>query len=229
MAEQRVLLEQLEGLYSVFEKFLKPYQLACAPQCDRCCTCNVTLTTLEGRYILGKIEPVLKKQVIRQIEERTLQPYFRPRLSTNDIAARCARGEDLPEETVDSGQRPCPILSDGRCPIYPLRPFGCRCMVSRTRCVAGGQAEMDEVILSANTLMLQIIEHIDADGYSGNFIDVLRCLATDNRRTHSQITPAMVTAYGLIGNRRIPVLMIPPRHRRKLEPLLQQVQELLKP
>ena len=86
---------------------------------------------------------------------------------------------------------------------------------------------MSAVILSANTLMQQIIEHIDAGGYSGNFTDVLLCLDKGNIQQASDITPAMASAYHLIANRPVPALMIPPEHRARLQPLLQKVQTLI--
>lgn len=86
---------------------------------------------------------------------------------------------------------------------------------------------MNAVILSANTLMLQIIEHIDAGGYSGNLADVLLCIHNGNIQQASDLTPAIASAYNLIANRPIPVLMIPPEHRTRLQALLQQVQTLM--
>lgn len=229
MSQQRIILEQLEGLYTVFEEFLKPFELACGPACDGCCTCNVSLTTLEGFFILKNLGPEDRPRMIQLIEAAPAQRFFRPRLTTNDIAAKCARGEEIPDDPIDSAWGPCPLLSAGLCSIYGLRPFGCRCMVSRNRCSDGGQAEMDELILSANTLMLQIIEHIDAGGYSGNFTDVILCLVNGNIQSLQQRTPTMASEYHLIGNRAIPALMIPPRHRKKLNLLLQRVQEVLQP
>ena len=229
MSQQRKLLEQLKGLYAVFEEFLKPFELACGPACDGCCTCNVSLTTLEGLFILENLGLDDRKRMIGLIEAAPDQQFFRPRLTTNGIAAKCARGEEIADDPNVSAWGPCPLLSDGLCSIYGLRPFGCRCMVSRNRCTADGQAEMDELILSANTLMMQIIEHIDADGYSGNFTDVILCLASGNYPSHQQITPTLASEYHLIGNRAIPALMIPPRHREKLKLLLHRVQEVLQP
>ena len=229
MSQQRLLLEQLEGLYGVFEEFLKPFELACGPACDGCCTCNVSLTTLEGLFILENLGTDDRQRMIGLIAAAPAQRFFRPRLTTNGIAAKCANGEEIADDPNDSARGPCPLLTEGLCSIYELRPFGCRCMVSRKRCTASGQAEMDELILSANTLMMQIIEHIDADGYSGNFTDVILCLASGNFQSLQQITPTLASEYHLIGNRAIPALMIPPRHRAKLNQLLQQVQKVLQP
>ena len=223
------LMAQIEGLYGVYEEFLKLFQLACKPKCAVCCTCNVSLTTLEGFLILENLAPEDKGRALGQIQDRSTRGRYRPQLTTNEIAARCARGQDIPDEPIDSARGPCPLICDGLCQIYSLRPFGCRCMVSHTRCSAGGQAEMNAVILSANTLMLQIIEHIDAGGYSGNFADVILCIYNGNIQQASDLTPAIASAYHLIANRPIPVLMIPPEHRTRLQPLLQKAQKLLQP
>ena len=56
-------------------------------------------------------------------------------LTTNALAELCAEGREPPEPGgQDAGV--CALLSDDRCPIYPLRPFNCRCFVSRVPCAA---------------------------------------------------------------------------------------------
>jgi hypothetical protein len=68
--------------------------------------------------------------------------------------------------------------------------------------------------------MLQVIEHIDASGFSGNLADILMFLATkENRRAHEANALKFPNA-PLISNLPIKVLMIPPEHRMHIQPIL---------
>jgi hypothetical protein len=77
-----------------------------------------------------------------------------------------------------------------------------------------------------NTVFLQTIEHLDADGCSGNLIDVLQVMASeDNRRAYEKDRLKCETN-GLIVNWSLKVLMIPPEHRTKMEPILQELRQI---
>ena len=41
----------LERIYEIYDNFTKGLDVACKKQCANCCTCNVTMTTLEGYKI----------------------------------------------------------------------------------------------------------------------------------------------------------------------------------
>ena len=85
---------------------------------------------------------------------------------------------------------------------------------------------MDPLILTASDVILQHIEHIDAQGYSGNFVDVLTFLASEeNRQTYAagRIGPA---PEGLVANQPVFVLMIPPEHRERIQPLLKELRSI---
>jgi len=118
------------------------------------------------------------------------------------------------------------LLTNNACPIYRLRPFGCRCMVSSIDCRKTGHAQVDEFILTVNNLFLQYIEHIDPHGGTGSLIDILlyfdqpALLETFQRK----MTIAADTVLAL--NRPIPVLMVPPEHRLRVQPILKKFQLL---
>jgi hypothetical protein len=77
-----------------------------------------------------------------------------------------------------------------------------------------------------NTVFLQTIEHLDADGCSGNLIDVLQVMASeDNRRAYAKVG-LKCEANELIVNWSLKVLMIPPEHRTKMEPILQELRQI---
>jgi hypothetical protein len=102
-----------------------------------------------------------------------------------------------------------------------LRPYGCRCLVSRHNCGQTGYAEIDDFVLSVNTVFLQTIEHIDAGGCTGNLVDVLQAMSEDQNRQAYCSSTLHCSANRLIPNQPIQVLMIPPEHRKKMEPILE--------
>jgi len=85
-----------------------------------------------------------------------------------------------------------------------------RCLVSRNNCGDKGYAEIDDFVLSVNTVFLQTIEHLDIHGCADNLTDVLDfMLAEDNWAEYDTATLGC-TKTGLISNHPLTVLMIPP-------------------
>lgn len=219
-------LEALNRVFEIYDGFSSTRDLACKAKCAHCCTTNVTMTTLEGCKIVDDLIASGKLDVIDRLEETEEMPRFQPLLTTNRMAELCAADAKVPqEETAEKGQD-CSLLSDRICTIYDLRPFGCRCFVSRQNCGQTGYADIDDLTASVNTVFLQVIEHLDAEGCSGNLIDVLQFMASeDNRRAYAQ-GEANCEASGLIVNWELKVLMIPPEHRERIEPILQQLRKI---
>jgi hypothetical protein len=81
--------------------------------------------------------------------------------------------------------------------------------------------------MTVNQTILQYLEAIDTPGYSGNLVDILTFLAdpihTDAYES-GQLPPAPA---GLTANMDLPVLMIPPEHRKRITPLLQKMQQAI--
>jgi Fe-S-cluster containining protein len=223
--EQKLIL--LNGVYEIYYKFIHSWTLACERFCATCCTCNMTLTTLEGYWIMSSLEDAPKRNLLHAIHAAKGRQRFQPKLTINQIAELCRDDREAPEEPMDPGWGACPVLSHQECPIYPLRPFGCRCMVSKVRCDKTGYADIDEFVLSVNNLFLQYIEHIDTPGMSGNLMDVLCFFESDsNQNTYSRGKRLENPEY-LIPNSPIPVVMIPPWHRERIQPILRSLRELL--
>ncbi len=219
-------LEALNRVFEIYDGFSSTLDQACKAKCAHCCTTNVTMTTLEGYKIVDDLLATGKLDVIDRLEETEEMPRFQPLLTTNRMAELCAADAKVPqEETAEKGQD-CSLLSDRICTIYDLRPFGCRCFGSRQNCGETGYADIDDLTASVNTVFLQVIEHLDAEGCSGNLIDVLQFMASeDNRRAYAQ-GEANCEASGLIVNWELKVLMIPPEHRERIEPILQQLRKI---
>jgi hypothetical protein len=85
---------------------------------------------------------------------------------------------------------------------------------------------MDEALVAVNTLFLQTIEHVDAEGCSGNLLDVLDVLADEEKRAAYASGKLHCSGNGLIANRRMNVMMVPPEHRHRIEPILQRLRAI---
>jgi hypothetical protein len=209
-------------MYQLYDDILAPYDLACRKFCSDCCTRNVTLATLEGYQIVSHLLFHDQMKFLERLKADVSLPRFQPRTTTNQIARLCAAGNDIPAEEIDSDGGVCPLLKDNLCRIYAVRPFGCRCLVSRKNCAQTGCAEVDDFLLSVNTVFLQYIEHIDMKGRSGNLTDVLLWLESEkNRQAYRR---GDLPESELIGNQPIQFLFVPPEHRDRMKPILTALQ-----
>jgi hypothetical protein len=222
---KRILLDRI---YRIYDEFIESQPLACDRFCCDCCTCNMTLTTLEGFCIISSLDAQQKIKLLARIHAAAMQQRFLPKLTINQIAGLCMEEKDVPEEPMDPAWGVCPVLENQSCPIYQNRPFACRCMVSRVRCAKTGYADMDDVVLTVNNLLLQYIEHIDTSGLTGNMIDILSFLASDDHRKAYLSGNVLKNTELLIPNSPIPVVMIPPRHREHIQPILKALRDALK-
>ena len=101
-------------------------------------------------------------------------------------------------------------------------------MVSKRCCSETGYAEMDPVVMTVNDVFMQFIEHLDAGGYSGNFTDVLHLMSHEKKRNLYEQNRLQGQHGRLVSNLPIPMLMVPPEHRKKIEPLLSVLNSFLK-
>jgi hypothetical protein len=219
-------LDLLDQLYAIYGEFIRQRPLACSKGCSQCCTCNLTVTTLEAEYLRRRLAPEQHGEVIRRLVAMADRPRYRPAVTLNRLADICAKGGDPPEEANDPHWGACPLLSDDLCPLYDLRPFGCRCMVSRHDCRKTGYAEIDPLVLTVNDLFLQHIEHIDAKGYSGNFSDILRFLHKPEAAASYRQGQLGAPPEGLLANQPLFTLMIPPEHREAVAPVFKAIRAI---
>jgi Fe-S-cluster containining protein len=216
-AALRNRLEALAQIYEIYDRALASFDLACRQGCDHCCTANVTLTSLEARRIIEGLGD-RADEILAQLQARPDSRRFRPVVTINAIAAMTLAGEEPPEESAQAGAGACPLLVEGRCPIYSLRPFACRCMVSTRPCEAAGYATVDDFLVTVNTVFQQVIEQLDADGCTGNLRDVLCGLGRSGGGVALDCE-----RLGLAANRPMPALMVPPEHRGRIAALLDQL------
>ena len=216
-----IRLTVLDQIYALYDDFIGQMDTACRRYCAACCTGNVILTTLEGYQIALYMTAQGRSDLFARIQAAAGQRRFQPTMTINTLADLCSRGQSVEPEAGDPQWGACPLLIADECPIYAVRPFGCRCLVSTHDCRRTGAAAMDPLVLTVNTLCLQVIEHVDRCGFSGNLIDVLCCLASDLGRgqyCRQELNPGPVP---MVANRPLTKLMIPPEHRQATAALCQ--------
>lgn len=210
-------LDLLKHIYQVYGAFADELELACQPGCADCCTRNVTLTGLEARLLLDHIQSTGQTGLLERLRQQADHRRFFPRVTVNHLAELCLENQEPPDEEPDPAWGACPFLSDNHCPVYAARPFACRCMVSEHDCRRHGHAQVRPFWLTVHDLFLQYIEHIDAGGYFGNLTDILLYLEP------GEDGPVTRAAHEkrLLVNRPVRALMVPPRHRERIHPIVQ--------
>jgi Fe-S-cluster containining protein len=214
-------LEALRQVLAIYDEFAGALETACRTGCSRCCTDRVTLTTLEACALLESLPAALTERLLRSAGART----HRMVLTTNALAELCAEGREPPEADEEAAGG-CPLLAGDLCPIYALRPFNCRCFVSRVACAEQGTAEVDEATVAVNTLFLQTIEHIDAGGCTGYLPDVVAALADPEHAQAYREGVLGCADCGLAPNRPLRLLMVPPELRTRIDPLVARLREI---
>ena len=217
-------LSVLNEIYAVYDQFSSSLTVSCVKGCAACCTRNVTLTTLEGHYIIRYIASNSQKHLLKKLKMNKDQRRFRPEITINGLARFYLEGKEAPSEDYPLEGR-CPLLENDVCTIYPARPFGCRCFISHTDCRKTGVADVSPFTLTVNHLFMQFIEHVDADGLFGNLTDILLHL-TPHTDVNSKKDGTPSTAHALITNRPIPMLLVPPEHQHRIAPILSRLRAI---
>ena len=216
----------LEEIYGLFDTAMAQFPAACAKQCSDCCTCNVTATGLEVAYIRDRLDRKALDDIRVRLNRAGQTLRFRPCRTTNAFALACMEGRDTDEQENDPSWGACPLLENGICTIYPVRPLGCRVMMSTTPCRKTGQADMPLFALTVTTVFMQFVEHLDAGGVYGNFFDLLAHADKATLGGHGfQNTQDMSNT---VENIIIPALMIPPEHVEKTRSLVQSLGRLIR-
>lgn len=217
----------LTRLYGVHERHVSGLSPACRAGCPACCTKNVVITTLEGLRVLEYIRRAALSDRMNAVRAALSKKRLVPSVTLNRMAEMCMQGQEPPTDAADPADWPCPLLVDGECSVYPARPLMCRSMVSSVDCRKSGEARMDEFTLTVNDAALQIVEHADRPGFSGNLSDVLACLDDENTR-ESYMKGRLQKRKNLLENRPAPALVAPKEHRHRLMALLGEVLGMLK-
>ncbi|WDP92460.1 MAG: hypothetical protein HUN04_23140 [Desulfobacter sp.] len=222
-------IDTLEKIYELFDHAAGGFELACHEGCDDCCTCNVTATSLETSFLFSHLEKNGISHLTSCLETTGSGKRYRPGMTTNGFARATLSGEAVEEEENDPAWGRCPMLEGGRCRIYEARPFGCRSMLSQKPCRETGWADMPPLALSLSTIVLQYIEHLDKDGFSGNFLDVAGRYLGRERAVYLSFENIndSDTRKIFLRNREIPALMVPPEHRSQAASMIRELNALM--
>ncbi len=222
------MIDRLNKIYLLYDQIMDSATVTCGPTCARCCTCNVTLTSLEARFMTATLPATLRKTLHTSVTQSFPAKRYIPQMTTNQFARLCMEGKDIPDEENDPSWGKCPLLENDLCIIYDVRPFGCRAMMSETDCRDTGCAQMPSWALTVNNVFLQAIEHLDQNGYSGNLSDMLQTTLSGNDLTHQDMQNHDPKNDALfVKNEPIKCLMIPPEHRERMDPIVKNLSDLL--
>ena len=111
-------LKILNQIYELYHNVTKDLDTACKKGCSHCCTCNVTLTTLESYKIIEYFIKKGKSDFLLRLS--TSQKRFIPQFTINQFAELCINDGEIPEENNHDWGK-CAFLSNGICSIYELR------------------------------------------------------------------------------------------------------------
>ncbi|MBA3009922.1 MAG: hypothetical protein KKF12_06550 [Proteobacteria bacterium] len=211
---------KIQKLYRLYEKTMAGTQLMCREGCAGCCTCNVIVTGLETAFLVQSLDSEALAGVKKRLGKNFPAKRYIPKMTTNQFAEVCLSGQDIPEEENNPEWGKCPLLEDDRCTLYPVRPFGCRSMMSQTDCLKTGYAQVPPLVLTITNIFVQTIEHLDHQGISGNLSDMLVHYLGLEKYQDSDKTNLFTK------NSKIQALMVPPEHRLKVASLLKQIAAL---
>ena len=200
--------EKLQKIYNLFSLWAEDFEFACHKGCSTCCTQSVSMTMLEGELIYAYIKSEKPEllETIRALPDSNLNP-----ITTNQFAAACLQ-EKVPEEDGNKwDMTPCVFLKDSCCAIYPVRSFMCRSLGSRVPCDLKGEAEMDPLFLTLNTVILQCIEHLDQGRPWGNMNIILQMVAADHESSEKP------KEKGIRISQPMPGFLIPPEEINQVE------------
>ena len=123
------------------------------------------MTTMEGENIISFLKEKDRFSSFAAELEKDKKQAQTPDMTTNQFAVACLNHQEIGEEKqIGWNFEKCIFLMDDACSIYPVRPFGCRSFGSFEDCSVTGEAEVPEMYLAVNTVLMQIIEHLDEDG-----------------------------------------------------------------
>jgi Fe-S-cluster containining protein len=213
MIQHDLRLDRLGQLYDLYDAFMAKEDFVCYKGCATCCTCNVTVTSLELDYIKAILGPGKSGSSMDRVGNNLAEKRFQPKTTINGFARLCMEGNEIPEEENDPAWGACPLLLNNTCTIYPARPFGCRSLVSQEDCSRVGMATLPPLVLTVNNIFMQYIEQMDCNGISGNLSDMILAASS------LSVSTGIVT----IGNQAASGLMVPPEHRERVAPLLQDM------
>lgn len=208
-----IKLALLAQIYETYNELAVNFRSACEMSCSVCCTQNVLCTTVETESLLRYAEHIGRPNLATEILEKKSTKRLRPTLTVNSLAEYCMKSEEIPEAPQEMDHTACPLLENSICSMYAARPFACRSMWSQETCRPQGEAVMNPILVSINSVFHQIIEDIDRGGLYGNLLDTISCLGNPTRREDYLLKGEAEPDELVLRTVPSPGLMVPPEHR----------------
>jgi len=209
--------ELLHTVYGVYSGWIGRFPLECQRGCAVCCTQSVTMTSLEGKEILGFVKRTGTEKWLTERLAKAASVKSKAAITTNEYARACLEQREVNGDIPGNWNfTPCVFLERKTCSIYEVRPFGCRSFGSLVQCSENNGAEIAPIHLTVNTVFTQIIEHLNSDGgYCGNMTDILESLIASKASAPAGLLPAQP----------IPGFFLDPREIKTIHVLLKQLYE----
>lgn len=163
------------------------------------------MTTLEARYLVRGLRRRGEDELLLAAARAPVGQGARPAATFNQQARLFLQGQEPPPEREPGPAGACPLL-DGRglCRAYDHRPLACRVMGSLITCAPGGAARQEELWITLDTALFQLVEHLDQGGGFGPLPLALAAASGKDRG-------------GLLPCQPLPGLPVPQEHAAELE------------
>jgi Fe-S-cluster containining protein len=211
--DEDLRLDMLNCLYEAWDRLAMEEQWACGPGCDQCCRqSRILMSASEGRRLLRALERSGRQDLINRLRQDPDPGQAAPKTTLNQFTRLYLAEQETPDESGPQGsQRACLLLEDGRCPVYQARPMACRTLLSRSRCLDGGEASLDSWWITLGTVFMQLSEALDAGGAYGNMDIVMSSLLG---RGNGQ---------GLLACEPLAGFPVPPEHTERVQEVLNRI------
>ncbi|MFP4446351.1 MAG: hypothetical protein ACLFPD_08910 [Desulfosudaceae bacterium] len=206
----------------VYDEYAGSLALACHRGCAACCTTNVIITSLEAWILAAYLDQAGRADLFDTMEAAAHTYRQQPQQTLNSLAAAYHHqpGETPAAEEESAKRAACPLLSDEECPVYPARPFACRCLVSQSDCRKQGYARVEPLTITVGHVMQQYIEHVDRPGVTGNMLDLVPALRDRQRRDQYAAGEVSFLTGNFLENRPAVMLLAGAEEGPALEPIL---------
>ena len=215
----------ITSLYELYDRETANLSYACKKGCSTCCTQSVTMTATEGEMILEFLKEQDRLGDLHEILKQSETRYI-PAHTPNQLAALYHDRKEVKDEGWDLS--PCCFLDNNCCTIYPVRPFACRSFGSTVQCDLNHSAEQPPWLVTLNTVMMQVIEHVGQGEYWGNMMDILLELSSQSgyigRQWQGEGANKVDRArFRLLTAEPVAVFVVPPEDEEKISRLLNRI------
>ncbi|MBU2454266.1 MAG: hypothetical protein KJ668_13240, partial [Proteobacteria bacterium] len=97
----------IKKIYALYDTAIKHFDGVCEKKCSSCCTCNVTLTSLEAGFLIAALTQQEKEKLLTRLKQYFPQKRYIPKMTSNMFARLCMEDGDVPDEHNDPSWGEC--------------------------------------------------------------------------------------------------------------------------